>query len=249
MRSAQIIDFYGGRPVMLPSMTRCDRAKELTNDLAAFAHSSNRENHWFTMENEHRYVQWYFPTSRPSRHVTESVFIDTVLQDFQRTFVPFLDLYTCNVHHMFEFWGLTVDESGVVRVANQRRLDNFVQNTHNVLRLTRLLHSVQDVAAGCHLLHQTVAIAVFLCTRCSPRSVSYWFHAASRHRARDCIAWTETYEPLIGVLRDGPVALPIADRDARYPVLIMCIGIILAVMLVGALHHASTRRRDDRAQY
>lgn len=94
---------------------------------------------WF--EVTHDYIQWLFPNEERSRiapgapvitaEVKKEFISDKILQQHLRA----------SFYRMLAFYGLAVTGKGIVKSSNwkDRKLNWFVEDTHNNLRITRML--------------------------------------------------------------------------------------------------------------
>jgi hypothetical protein len=101
-----------------------------------------QDDDWF--EVCHNYIQWLFPTREfsrvtPDAPVLDKVTIDAFLSDFllrQHLRAAF--------YRILSFYGLAPTANGIVKGLNwdERKSSWFTQNTHNSLRITRILKSL-----------------------------------------------------------------------------------------------------------
>ena len=103
------------------------------------SHILRQDDLWF--EVTHDYIQWLFPTRERSGvapgapiltpEVVEAFKTDEILQQHLRA----------SLYRMLSFYGLADTDSGIVKAANweQRKLNWFVEDTHNNMRITRIL--------------------------------------------------------------------------------------------------------------
>ncbi len=94
---------------------------------------------WFELT--HDFIQWLFPLAEVSRVTPDAPLLDSeTIAAFQQDEVLQAHLQA-SVARMLRFWGLTFDGVGVAPAANwaDRRGEWFTENTHNSLRITRML--------------------------------------------------------------------------------------------------------------
>ena len=128
------------------------------NRLLAFYYGSHPDDHgrmlaevlrqdddWF--EVCHDYIQWLFPTREFSRATPDAPVLDKVTIDAFRS-----DLHLRNHLHaafirILSFYGLALTVNGIDKGLNwdKRKANWFTENTHNSLRITRILKSLASL--------------------------------------------------------------------------------------------------------
>ena len=96
------------------------------------------------LERVHNFIQWIFPTDIPSAHNSTAPVLDR-LTYYQFRIDPALKNQVMrSLVRMLTFYGLRIDERGlIVRGPNfAPRLANFLTNTHNFARISRMLRSL-----------------------------------------------------------------------------------------------------------
>lgn len=122
------------------------------NRLLAFYYGSHPDSHgrmlaeilkqdddWF--EVCHNYIQWLFPTKEYSRVTPDAPTVDMeTIQAFQADDLLRNHLRAALVR-ILSFYGLRLTAAGIVKGANwdERKSNWFTENTHNSLRITRIL--------------------------------------------------------------------------------------------------------------
>lgn len=99
------------------------------------------------LEDDHRYIQWIFPTTTPSSCATHIPIINiSELQTYINSDPTIIDklLKSCNM--MMKHWGLKLDEFDELNQSNQSNQSNQLNiqklNGHDALRLSRMLQSL-----------------------------------------------------------------------------------------------------------
>ena len=99
------------------------------------------------LEVTHDYVQWLFPNRERSRvNPHAPVLTDKVVATFHDTELLKQHL-RASFRRMLSFYGLTMAEDGIRKAANwdARKGDWFVTDTHNNLRITRILKCLRTL--------------------------------------------------------------------------------------------------------
>ena len=97
---------------------------------------------WF--EVTHDYIQWLFPTREFSRVTPDAPVITSVLiEEFHQDEILRNHL-KASFYRMLQFYGLTetAGQIGKARNWDERKVNWFVHDTHNNLRITRMLKSM-----------------------------------------------------------------------------------------------------------
>lgn len=94
---------------------------------------------WF--EVTHDYIQWLFPTKERSGVTSGSPILTPEIVEAFETDEILQQHLRASFRRMLAFYGLVATESGIVKADNwdQRKLNWFVEDTHNNLRITRIL--------------------------------------------------------------------------------------------------------------
>ncbi len=99
------------------------------------------------LERVHNYIQWIFPTDFQSGPNPSAPVLDqNAIQQFRND--PILKNQVLrSLRRMLSFYGLRIDECGlIVRGPHfAPRLENFLTNTHNFARISRMLRSLNLV--------------------------------------------------------------------------------------------------------
>ena len=102
------------------------------------------------LEKTHDYIQWVFPNCERSRITPGSPVIDDeVMQEFNQDEFLRNQLQT-SFDRILAFYGLQVTESvfGKSRTWNERNSNWFIHDTHNNLRITRILKCLKTLGLG-----------------------------------------------------------------------------------------------------
>jgi hypothetical protein len=102
-----------------------------------------QDDHW--LELTHDYIQWLFPLADLSRASAHAPLLDKATIDTFRTDAQLLDHMRASFVRMLRFFGLKMSRDGVSKADNwaERKADWSIENTHNSLRLTRMLKNLQ----------------------------------------------------------------------------------------------------------
>ena len=98
----------------------------------------------FWLEVTHDYIQWLFPLSDLSRVTPDAPLVDNNIRDTFRTDDVLQKHMRAAVVRMARFLGLTFNGVTVGKTATwaERKGEWFTENTHNSLRITRILKSM-----------------------------------------------------------------------------------------------------------
>lgn len=102
-----------------------------------------QDDHW--LEVSHDYIQWLFPTREHSRVTPHSPILTPVIeQQFKRDNLLQRHL-RASLQRMLAFYGLVQTTTGIQKSVHwqQRKANWFLTDTHNNLRITRILKSLQ----------------------------------------------------------------------------------------------------------
>jgi Opioid growth factor receptor (OGFr) conserved region len=96
------------------------------------------------LELTHDYIQWLFPLTELSRASTNAPLLDKATIETFRSDELLRKHLRATFIRMLAFFGLTVTPGGVQKAAswNMRKGEWFQENTHNSLRITRMLKSI-----------------------------------------------------------------------------------------------------------
>ena len=96
------------------------------------------------LEVTHDYIQWLFPNRVPSRVVPDAPVVTREVQAAFANDEILRQHLKASFHRMLAFYGLATAESGIVKAGNWevRKPNWFVADTHNNLRITRILKSL-----------------------------------------------------------------------------------------------------------
>lgn len=101
-----------------------------------------QDDQWFELT--HDYVQWLFPLAELSRASANAPLLDRATIDAFRTDEQLRSHMRASFVRMLRFFGLRVSRDGISKADNwsERKAEWFTENTHNSLRLTRMLKSL-----------------------------------------------------------------------------------------------------------
>ena len=107
-----------------------------------------QDDHW--LETTHNYIQWLFPNREPSQVTPDA---PTLSDDVQVAFLQQAALgqqLDRSLARMLAFYGLAWDGDSIAPGANweQRKLNWFLHDTHNNLRITRILKCLVELGQG-----------------------------------------------------------------------------------------------------
>lgn len=96
------------------------------------------------MELTHDYIQWLFPLAELSRASAHAPLLDKETIDAFKADDQLRSHMRASFVRMLRFFGLKVSRNGISKADNwhQRKTEWFTENTHNSLRLTRILKSL-----------------------------------------------------------------------------------------------------------
>ena len=128
------------------------------NRLLAFYYGSHPDGHgrmlaeilrqdddWF--EVCHNYIQWLFPTKEFSRVTPDAPVLDKVTVNAFKSDELLQKHLRAALIRILSFYGLTLTTAGIFKGANwdARKSNWFTENTHNSLRITRILKCLAAV--------------------------------------------------------------------------------------------------------
>ena len=101
-----------------------------------------QDDDWF--EACHNYIQWLFPTREFSRVTPDAPVLDMVTIDAFLSDSLLRQHLRAAFNRILSFYGLAPTASGIVKGLNwdERKSNWFTHNTHNSLRITRILKSL-----------------------------------------------------------------------------------------------------------
>lgn len=101
-----------------------------------------QDDHW--LEVTHDYIQWIFPLADLSRASANAPLLDAATIEAFKSDELLRGHMRAAFVRMLAFYGLTVNREGIARASNwqDRKTEWFTSNTHNSLRLTRMLKSL-----------------------------------------------------------------------------------------------------------
>lgn len=93
------------------------------------------------LETCHDYIQWLFPNRQPSRVTPDAPLITREIEQAFRADVLLRDQLRASFERLLAFYGLQRSADGIEKAPNwqQRKVNWFTQDTHNNLRITRIL--------------------------------------------------------------------------------------------------------------
>ena len=104
-----------------------------------------QDDHW--LEVCHNYIQWLFPTKEFSRVTPDAPILDkATIQAFHDDDLLRNHLRAALIR-ILSFYGLKLTATGVVKGPNwvERKSNWFTENTHNSLRITRILKCLNSL--------------------------------------------------------------------------------------------------------
>ena len=128
------------------------------NRLLAFYYGSHSDNHgrmlaeilrqddhW--LEVCHNYIQWLFPTKEFSRVTPDAPILDKQTIEAFHTDELLRNHLRAALIRILGFYGLKLTPAGVIKGPNwkARKYNWFTENTHNSLRITRILKSLSSL--------------------------------------------------------------------------------------------------------
>jgi len=107
-----------------------------------------QDDHW--LEVCHNYIQWIFPTKEFSRVTPDAPLLDKPTIEAFRTDELLRNYLRAALMRMLIFYGLKLTPAGVVKGPNwdARKSNWFTENTHNSLRITRILKCLNTLGLG-----------------------------------------------------------------------------------------------------
>ena len=164
------------------------------NRLLAFYYGSHPDGHgrmlaeilrqdddWF--EVCHNYIQWLFPTKEFSRVTPDAPILDKATVEAFRTDELLRKHLQAALIRILSFYGLKLTHEGVIKGPNweTRKSNWFTENTHNSLRITRILKCLNSLG----LEIEAKAFQSGLCLLCAsepdcgidPSAMQFWREA------------------------------------------------------------------------
>jgi len=143
-----------------------------------------QDDDWF--EVCHNYIQWLFPTREFSRVTPDAPVLDTVSIDAFLSDALLRRHLRASLIRILSFYGLRLTSTDVVKGPNwtARKSNWFTVNTHNNLRLTRILKSL--VALGLESEAKSFLSALLLLCEKEPdcgvdeAAIKFWEGAAGK---------------------------------------------------------------------
>ena len=104
-----------------------------------------QDDHW--LEVCHNYIQWLFPTKEFSRVTPDAPILDKATIEAFRTDELLRKHLRAALIRILSFYGLKLMLDGVIKGANweSRKSNWFTENTHNSLRITRILKCLNSL--------------------------------------------------------------------------------------------------------
>lgn len=104
-----------------------------------------QDDHW--LEVCHNYIQWLFPTKEFSRVTPDAPILDKATIEAFKTDELLRNHLRAALIRILSFYGLRLTPAGVVKGANweARKSNWFTENTHNSLRITRILKCLNSL--------------------------------------------------------------------------------------------------------
>lgn len=98
-----------------------------------------QDDHW--LEVCHNYIQWLFPTKEYSRVTPDAPTLDKETIDAFKSDDLLRNHLRAALMRVLFFYGLKLTAGGIVKGSNwaERKSNWFTENTHNSLRITRIL--------------------------------------------------------------------------------------------------------------
>ncbi len=96
------------------------------------------------LELTHDYIQWLFPLAEMSRASRHAPLLDRATVDAFKADNQLRSHMRASFVRMLRFFGLQVNRDGISKADNwdDRKREWFTENTHNSLRLTRMMKSL-----------------------------------------------------------------------------------------------------------
>lgn len=103
------------------------------------------------LELTHDYIQWLFPLNEVSRVTPDAPLLDPSIQSAFRTDEVLRRHLRASIARMVRFYGLTFDGASVAKGPTwpDRKGEWFTENTHNSLRITRMLKCMRLLDLQC----------------------------------------------------------------------------------------------------
>ena len=145
------------------------------------------------LEVTHDYIQWLFPNEERSG---VNPCVPTITDEIQQAFKNDEILQThlrASFYRMLSFYGLVATDHGIVKGDNweKRKLNWFVEDTHNNLRITRILKCLCALGLEDEAIryHQALVELVQNEKECGIGSMAqqFWAAAVSKDRDQDCM--------------------------------------------------------------
>ena len=143
-----------------------------------------QDDHW--LETCHNYIQWLFPTKEYSRVTPDAPTLDMATIEAFNADDLLRNHLRAALIRILSFYGLRLAAAGIVKGANweERKANWFTENTHNSLRITRILKCL--TALG--LATEAMALQVALAALCESEpdcgidntALQFWSDAVSR---------------------------------------------------------------------
>ena len=104
-----------------------------------------QDDHW--LEVCHNYIQWLFPTKEFSRVTPDAPILDKTTIEAFRTDELLRKHLRAALMRILLFYGLKLTNEGVIKGPNweARKSNWFTENTHNSLRITRILKCLNSL--------------------------------------------------------------------------------------------------------
>lgn len=143
-----------------------------------------QDNDW--LEDTHDYIQWLFPNTDRSLVTPDAPTITSEVEsEFKNNEILRRQL-KLSFHRILEFYGLEVSNKTIVKSSNweARKLDWFIHDTHNNLRITRILKCLCSLGLTdeAQSFYKALMMLVNTETDCGIGTISqyYWAEAVER---------------------------------------------------------------------
>lgn len=104
-----------------------------------------QDDHW--LEVCHNYIQWLFPTTEHSRVTPDAPVLDKAIIEAFKSDELLQNHLRAALIRILSFYGLKLTPTAVIKGPNweQRKSNWFTENTHNSLRITRILKCLRTL--------------------------------------------------------------------------------------------------------
>ena len=144
-----------------------------------------QDDHW--LEVCHNYIQWLFPTKEFSRVTPDAPILDKQTIEAFRMDELLRNHLRAALIRILGFYGLKLTPAGVIKGPNweARKSNWFTENTHNSLRITRILKCLNSL--GLEIEAKAFQSGLRLLCASEPDcgidkiAMQFWLHAVSKN--------------------------------------------------------------------